>query len=57
LEDCIMAFQAHYETIAEPFQWKFTRDHLKNLLAKLSPIKIKIKYAQAVESKNASPNL
>lgn len=45
LEACIMAFQAHYETIAEPFQWKFTRDDLKNLLAKLSPIKIK--YARA----------
>lgn len=41
LQACILAFQAHYETIAEPFQWKFTRDDLKNLLAKLSPAEMK----------------
>jgi hypothetical protein len=33
----LMAFQAHYETIARPFEWKFTRSDLNNLLAKLAP--------------------
>ncbi len=35
LEDRILAFQAHYETIAEPFEWKFTRADLHRLLDKL----------------------
>jgi len=36
LEDRILAFQAHYETIAEPFEWKFTRADLHRLLDKLA---------------------
>jgi transposase len=36
LEAQILAFQAHYETLAEPFEWKFTREDLHRLLAKLS---------------------
>jgi len=36
LEDRILAFQAHSETIAEPFQGKFTRADLHRLLAKLA---------------------
>jgi transposase len=36
LESRILAFQSQYETIAEPFEWKFTKDDLKRLLAKLS---------------------
>jgi hypothetical protein len=36
LEDSILAFQAHYETIAQPFQWKFTRADLRRLLDKLA---------------------
>jgi len=36
LEDRILAFQAHYETIAEPFKWKFTRADLHRLLDKLA---------------------
>jgi hypothetical protein len=35
LEDRILGFQEHYEQIAQPFQWKFTRQDLDNLLAKL----------------------
>ena len=35
LQDQILAFQARYETIAEPFEWKFTRDDLHRLLDKL----------------------
>lgn len=30
----ILGFQAHYESIAHPFEWKFTRQDLANLLAK-----------------------
>jgi len=32
----LLAFQSHYETTAEPFEWKFTRNDLKLLLKKLS---------------------
>jgi hypothetical protein len=34
LEDHLMRFQDYYETIAKPFQWKFTHDDLKRVLAK-----------------------
>ena len=36
LQDRILAFQAYYETIAEPFEWKFTRADLHRLLDKLA---------------------
>ena len=36
LETCILEFQDHYESIAEPFQWEFTRDDLHDLLKKLT---------------------
>jgi len=36
LQARIIAFQSLYETTAEPFEWKFTRNDLKNLLARLS---------------------
>lgn len=32
----ILAFQDHYQTIAQPFHWTFTRDDLANLMAKLA---------------------
>ena len=35
LESRILAFQACYETIAEPFEWKFTRSDLRRLLRKV----------------------
>lgn len=35
LEQHLLAFQAHYETIAKPFEWHFTRHDLRRLLAKL----------------------
>ena len=28
-------FEGHYQRLARPFQWKFTRDHLRDLLARL----------------------
>jgi hypothetical protein len=37
LEAKLLDFQAYYETIAKPFEWKFTRSDLQQLLAKLSP--------------------
>lgn len=36
LQAQILAFQAHYETVAKPFEWKFTREDLQRVLAKLS---------------------
>jgi len=31
----ILAFQAYYETIAEPFEWKVIRTDLRRLLDKV----------------------
>jgi hypothetical protein len=36
LEDRILRFQEHYEKVAQPFQWKFTREDLNKLMTKLS---------------------
>jgi hypothetical protein len=30
----LLSFQNHYEQIARPFQWKFTRANLQELMAK-----------------------
>jgi transposase len=35
LEARLLAFQSHYEQIAEPFEWRFTRADLDALLARL----------------------
>jgi len=35
LEDRILRFQRHYELVARPFQWKFTRDDLRELMERL----------------------
>lgn len=35
LEDQLVRFQAYYETIAKPFEWKFTRDDLARILDKI----------------------
>lgn len=35
LEDRILGFQKHYESIATPFEWKFTKQDLNDLLAKI----------------------
>jgi hypothetical protein len=35
LENRILGFQEHYERIAKPFQWKFTRDDLQRLTNRL----------------------
>ena len=36
LEDRLLQFQAHYEEVAKPFEWRFTRRDLQDLLRKLS---------------------
>lgn len=35
LADRLLRFERHYETVAAPFQWKFTRRDLRKVLAKL----------------------
>ncbi len=34
LADRILAFQKHYQRIAQPFEWKFTRTDLHRLLTR-----------------------
>lgn len=36
VEERLLQFQEEYESIAQPFEWRFTRDDLSRLLAKLS---------------------
>ena len=36
LSQRLMAFEHHYQTIAQPFEWRFTRRDLATLLNKLS---------------------
>lgn len=36
LEDRLLHFQEHYERIATPFEWRFTRDDLARLIKKLA---------------------
>ncbi len=38
LADAILGFQRHYQTIAKPFQWHFTRDDLRSLLRRLQSL-------------------
>lgn len=35
VEDRLLRFERHYEQVARPFQWKFTRRDLQDLLARL----------------------
>ncbi len=35
VKDRLVRFGEHYERVAEPFRWKFTRDDLRRLLSKL----------------------
>ena len=37
LQERLLAFGRHYEQIAKPFQWKFTRQDLNQLLDRLQP--------------------
>ena len=35
LAERLQAFERHYEAIAKPFKWKFTRDDLQQLLKRM----------------------
>jgi hypothetical protein len=35
LKDRLLRFERHYEQVAQPFEWKFTRRNLEDLIAKL----------------------
>jgi hypothetical protein len=37
LNERIIAFERHFESIAKPFEWKFNRDDLSKLMKKFSP--------------------
>lgn len=46
LEKRLIDFQSYYEKIAKPFQWKFTRKNLEDMLKKLQPwAQVILKYA------------
>ena len=36
VETRLLAFQCHYQSLARPFEWTFTRRDLARLLAKLA---------------------
>ena len=36
IKDRLLNFQDHYEKVAKPFEWKFTREDLSTLMRKLS---------------------
>jgi len=42
VEQRLIAFQSRYEEIAKPFQWKFTKENLRNIIEKLSKCEMKI---------------
>lgn len=37
VQDRLFRFQAYYETIARPFEWKFTRTDLEEMMNKMKP--------------------
>ena len=43
--DRILAFQGHYQAIAQPFEWKLTRDDLARVMASLSDVQVTLPYA------------
>jgi hypothetical protein len=45
LEDRLYRFQEHYQEIAQPFQWKFTRHDLLKLLTRLETTAARVKSA------------
>jgi hypothetical protein len=45
VEERLLSFQEHYERIATPFDWKFTRDDLARLIKKLSPDPVPVRLA------------
>jgi hypothetical protein len=42
VQDRLLGFQAYYETIAKPFEWKFTRSDLGEIMNKIKPAAISL---------------
>jgi hypothetical protein len=42
VQDRLFRFQAYYQTIATPFEWKFTRTHLDEMMNKMKPAAIPV---------------
>jgi hypothetical protein len=49
-EQRLLDFQRHYEEIATPFEWKFTRDDLHKMLAKLKKTEASNRLALKIEN-------
>jgi hypothetical protein len=45
VQDRLFRFQAYYETIAKPFEWKFTRADLDEMMKKIKPDAIPLRPA------------
>jgi hypothetical protein len=45
LQERLLLFQGHYNTIAKPFEWKFTRRDLHDLLARVDSPRPSLKAA------------
>ena len=45
VQDRLFCFQAYYETIAKPFEWKFTRADLDEMMKKIKPDAIPLRPA------------
>ena len=45
LEDRLLAFQQRYQDLAAPFEWRFRRDDLRQLMARLEDDSVKLKSA------------
>jgi hypothetical protein len=42
VQDRLLRFQAYYQTIATPFEWKFTRADLDEMMNKMKPAAIPV---------------
>jgi hypothetical protein len=42
VQDRLLRFQAYYQTIATPFEWKFTRADLDEMMNKMNPAAIPV---------------
>ena len=57
LEQHLLDFQVHYEKIARPFKWKFTKTDLHKVLLKLSLYNLTGEKLAAEDDNNTSPYL
>ena len=45
VQDRLLGFQSYYESIAKPFEWKFTRHDLLELLTSIEPLPLALEHA------------